>query len=184
MPSSRPNDAISYNVHTITRSESGVSYRWPRVWSQEDRVLQDPRQRGVPCTSAAFRRSLFRVPRAGKTWLVWLFHVTFGKQYNLLSLFLNALAHVRELLNDAVGAVDAAWAASCDDDTTSGVSLAIEGPGRSMICSTVCSAKEVTGCADATCPISGAGATCSIAGPGGTPGSGEMSSITGASAVF
>ena len=38
--------------------------------------------------------------------------------------------------------VGAAWAASCEDDTNSGVSLAIGGPGRSMICSTVCSTKK------------------------------------------
>ena len=31
-------------------------------------------------------------------------------------------------------------------DTNSGVPLAIEGPGRSMICSMVCSTKKVTGC--------------------------------------
>ena len=61
---------------------------------------------------------------------------------------------------------DAAWAASCEDDTTSSVSLAIEGPRRSMICSTVCSAKR----------------SLVVLITGGTPGSGEMSSITGASA--
>ena len=64
MPSPRPNDAISYTVHTITRSKSGVSYRWPRVWSQEDRVLQGPRQRGELCASAAFRRRLYGCCRA------------------------------------------------------------------------------------------------------------------------
>ena len=77
---------------------------------------------------------------------------------------------------------DAAWAASGEDDTTFGVSLAIEGPGRSMFCSMVCSTKKVTGCTEATYPISGAGATRTSAGTGGTPGSGEMSPITGAGA--
>ena len=125
-------------------------------------------------------KSLFRVRRAGKTWLGWLFHVTFGQRRNRLSpftmhshMFVSCSTMPPMLVGAAWAAEDeedpsiieakysftgagAAWAASCRDDTTSGVSLAIERPGKSMICSTVCSAKQVTGCADAAYPISGA----------------------------
>ena len=78
MPSTRPN-AISYTVHTIVPSGSGASRWGPRVWDQVSRILHDPGQRGVPCSSAAFRRNLFRFRRAGETWLRRPFRATFGK---------------------------------------------------------------------------------------------------------
>ena len=44
------------------------------------------------------------VRRVGDTWLERPFRAMFGKHRNLRSLFLNAFAHIRELLNNAVGA--------------------------------------------------------------------------------
>ena len=52
----RTKEVISYTVHTITRSKSGVSYRRPRTRSLVHCVFHDPGQRGVPCASTAFRR--------------------------------------------------------------------------------------------------------------------------------
>ena len=81
--------AISYTVHTIVPSGSGVSSRWPRVWSQENRVLQDPRQRSVPCSCAAFRRSLFRVrlgwggPSAQRLVNIEIFSVSFSMRSHM-----------------------------------------------------------------------------------------------------
>ena len=44
----------------------------PRAWSQVRRILHDPRHGDVLCSSAACPRNLYRVRRAGETWLATL----------------------------------------------------------------------------------------------------------------
>ena len=60
----------------IVQPESGSPRRKPRAWGQVRRILHDPKQRDVSCSSAAFRRNLF-----------WR-HRPFGKQCNFLGLLL------------------------------------------------------------------------------------------------
>ena len=161
MPSPRPNDAISYTVHTITRSESGVSYRWPRVWSQEDRVLQDPRQRGVLCTSAAFRRSLFRRCTGSGRWGRSTLD-NWGQIFN--HKYRRRMGSVRWRRHHF-------WCVSRNRRARK-IDVLLHGLFN----------EKITGFTEATYPISGASGTRSIAGTGGTPGSGETSPITGAGA--
>ena len=63
---------FSISMHCVVicvaiRSKSGVSYRRPRTRNQVHYILHDPRQRGVPCSSTAFRRSTITQPLMHET---------------------------------------------------------------------------------------------------------------------
>ena len=89
---------ISLPPASNNQSRSGASRRESRAWDQVHCIFQNPKQRGVSCSSTAFRRSPFRLhDRRFNHWRLhhrrlhqWKLQHPLGEHRNPFSLFLDA----------------------------------------------------------------------------------------------